>query len=83
MEKGYRYMILNLSEVQRMDSTGVGILIQVSHWTGQRKGRMLLSNPGPLVEKVLKMTKLDEYFTVCDSSMEARLKLDEWKRGRE
>jgi anti-anti-sigma factor len=56
-------VVLDLSRVSHIDSTGLGALLGV--WTaGQRRGCDLeIVNLSPRVEKLVSMTKLDQVFS--------------------
>jgi anti-sigma B factor antagonist len=62
--KGRKLVVLNLREVDHIDSSGVGELVR-SHSTLHRKGGHLkLANLSPKVKDVLKMTSLNSVFDI-------------------
>jgi len=63
--------VLNLSAVPYMDSSGVGTLVEVFRRVSSYKGVMILCGLSPRVRSVLEITKLDRFFTICESEEEA------------
>lgn len=55
---GQRRLILDLESVQRIDSSGVGILVAIIWSTTQAGGNVVLATVPPAVEKVLGLTML-------------------------
>ena len=66
-----RRMILDLSEVPYMDSSGVGTLVEVFRRVSAYKGKMVLFGLNPRVRSVFEITKLDKFFTIVDSRDQA------------
>ena len=64
-------LVLNLSGVPYMDSSGVGTLVEVFRRVSSYKGIMILCGLTPRVKSVLEITKLDRFFTICQSEEEA------------
>ena len=58
-----RRIILDLSQVSFVDSTGLGALLSV--WTAaqRRSVDLEIANLSPRVEKLVNMSKLDQVFT--------------------
>lgn len=77
MQSGYRYIIINMTELEYIDSSGIGTLIQISNWLKKRGGLMILANLQGSVDKIFQMSKLDEIFIIKDSYSEGRLYLEE------
>jgi anti-sigma B factor antagonist len=57
-------VVLDLSQVTFMDSTGLGALIAIRNASGAAKDTLVLANPSEQVQRVLELTKLDTVFTV-------------------
>lgn len=58
-------VVLDMSAVQFMDSSGLGALIAV--FKQMPKGhRLMLARPGENVMRVLKLTRMDTIFTILD-----------------
>ena len=71
LEEGSRKILLNLSEMDYIDSNGLGELVQ-SLKTSKRFGASLrLLKPQDRVKKTLRLTNLLPMFSVYDSESEA------------
>ncbi|MFQ5430151.1 MAG: STAS domain-containing protein [Phycisphaerae bacterium] len=64
-------LILNLSGVPYMDSSGVGTLVEVFRRVSAYKGKMVLCGLTSRVRSVLEITKLDRFFTICETEDQA------------
>ena len=64
-------LVLNLSDVDYMDSSGVGTLVDAFRRIRRHNGRLFLVAPSQRVRSVLEITKLDQFFAICTSDMEA------------
>lgn len=60
-------VIIDLSMVNRMNSSGLGILIKALHTYQQNGGELKLCGPTPLVHNLLKITRLTDVFEVYDT----------------
>lgn len=69
--QGERRVLLDLSGVQFMDSTGVGVLVSLLKRMGG-DGRIAVIGAGPAVLKLLQLTRLDTLFAICGSEDDAR-----------
>jgi anti-sigma B factor antagonist len=58
-------LVLDLSEVRFVDSTGMGAIVACSKKL-QEPGRLLLLKPQPAVRELLRLTRLDRFFEVLD-----------------
>ena len=71
LDEGHKKILLNLSEMDYIDSNGLGELVQV-YRESQRKGASLrLLKPQDRVTKTLRLTNLLPMFSVYDSEAEA------------
>lgn len=52
-------LLLDLSELAFMDSSGVGFLVRASQAL-QDRGRVVLISPGPMVQRLLELTRIAE-----------------------
>jgi anti-anti-sigma factor len=63
---GSRKVIADLSELPFLDSTGIGFLVGMYTSTMNRNGGyFILTNPGPRVRHVLKITRLAEIIPIA------------------
>jgi anti-sigma B factor antagonist len=67
IEEGERVLILDLSRVPRIDSIGLGGLVQMFVRMRNRGGNLRLAAPTPFVRNVLAITKLSSVFDIHDS----------------
>jgi anti-sigma B factor antagonist len=75
---GPRPIVLDLSDVEFMDSSGLGVLVGAHKEAAARGGALLLAAPGSRVHKVLKITKLHKVFAVhetVEQAVEAAVRL--------
>ena len=68
---GPRPLILDLSAVDFMASSGLGVLVGAHKKSAAQAGALLLAAPGPRVRKIFRITKLHKVFAVFDSVEEA------------
>jgi anti-sigma B factor antagonist len=64
-------LMLDLAEVPYMDSSGVGTLVEVFRRVTAYKGKMVLFGLNSRVRSVFEITKLDRFFTICDTEAQA------------
>lgn len=69
-----RRLIVNLSEVSYIDSSGVGTLVDINRKMGRHKGELFLVGLTPTVRSVFEITKLDQFFSIYDNEQEALAK---------
>jgi len=64
LDSGHPWILLNLSQVPFIDSTGLGVLISCLTSASTRGGTLKLLRPLPKVEDVLKITQTDKLFEI-------------------
>jgi anti-sigma B factor antagonist len=69
-ESGPDRVILDLSSVQFIDSSGLGAIVAAMKQLG-RDRRLDLAGPTPMVEKVFRLTRMDTIFNLYGSLNEA------------
>jgi anti-sigma B factor antagonist len=57
-------LVLNVGDVNRIDSAGMGLLVRYLWHTRNRKGDLRLASPSPVVTSLLQVTKLATVFNV-------------------
>jgi anti-anti-sigma factor len=72
VSRGTRRVIVDLSGLSFMDSTGMQILLSVRTVLALRGGTMALISPQPVVARVLELTGATELIPVYDSLEEAQ-----------
>lgn len=66
-----RQIVLDLGEVTRMDSGGLGTLVGLYTSVRNVGGEIKLANPGTFVNELLQMTKLATVFDVFEKTEDA------------
>ena len=59
-------VVIDLGKVKRMNSSGLGIMINALTTYKQNGGNLKLASPTPLVNNLLEITKLKDIFEVYD-----------------
>lgn len=67
IDKDAKTLVLNISKVDFMDSSGIGILISLLKKMKSKGGRLIIEHPKLGVQKLFEMTKLDEIIEVRKS----------------
>lgn len=70
IENGNRSIVIDLSAVDFIDSSGIGCLVTCLKIIGP-KGRIALWGLKPAVESMFKLTRMDRVFTLCASEEQA------------
>ncbi len=73
--------VLPVSDVTRVDSTGMGLLVRFLSHTRNRGGDFRLAAPPPFLSNLLQMTKLAGIFRVYDSEEQAIVSFLKEPRG--
>lgn len=66
-----KHVILDLQNVEYMDSMCIGILVEFLTNLGNQGGRIALVNAANNVEYLFKLTRLDRLFPICRDVMRA------------
>ncbi|NOT02368.1 MAG: STAS domain-containing protein [Phycisphaerales bacterium] len=66
-----RRLIVNLSKVQYIDSSGIGSLVDVFRRLKRGGGALFLVSPSERVTSVLEITRLNEFFTIVADEQQA------------
>ncbi len=69
----FRHIVIDLGGVNRVDSSGLGLLVRNLSHVRSRAGDLRLSSPPPFVADLLRATKLSAVFKVYRSEEEAIL----------
>jgi anti-sigma B factor antagonist len=69
-DAGAEHVILDMSDVNFMDSSGLGAVVAVLKLMGRNK-RFEIAGLTPAVEKVFKLTRMDSVFRIYGSVEEA------------
>ncbi len=64
------YLVLDLKNVEYMDSSGIGVLIRAFKKMKNKKGKFALLNVNQDIMEILSLASLDKHFTIYKSEAE-------------
>ena len=70
-ERGYKQVIVNLSQVEYLDSTGLGVLIGGLKRMREAGGNLSLVAPGMRILRIFEITGLNKIFDIYAPEAEA------------
>lgn len=71
LDSGIRHIIVNLAEVEYLDSTALGVLIGGLKRLREREGSLDLICPNPRIRRIFEITGLDKIFDMYTTEQEA------------
>jgi len=71
IESGKTALVVDMSGVEFIDSTGLSVLLNGLRLVGQRQGRLALVCTNPTVLRLFQITNLDSTFDICADRAEA------------
>ncbi|MDR3124112.1 MAG: STAS domain-containing protein [Treponema sp.] len=71
LEKKIERFIINMNEVEYIDSSGIGALIYISSTLKKRNHKLAIANVRGSVKKVIELTKLMGFFPIAETLDEA------------
>ena len=71
LESGSRDLVVNLTKVDYLDSTALGVLIGGLKRMREMDGNMVLVCPSPRIRRVFEITGLDKIFDIFNTEEEA------------
>lgn len=71
VDKRRQYLILDLSTLEKVDSSGIGEIVAAFQPTADSDTEMVLANPRPKIREILHRTELDKMIPIYDSIEEA------------
>ena len=77
IERQIKRMIINLEEVDYIDSSGIGALIYICSTVKKIGLRLYITNIHGSAKKVIELTKLMGYFPITNSLEEALQKMED------
>jgi anti-sigma B factor antagonist len=77
IQKNIRHFIINLDQVEYLDSSGVGSLIYAHSELKKRKMLLRIVNVKGSVKKVIELTKLNGYFQIAQNVAEGIRQISE------
>ena len=71
LEKNVKFFIINLEQVDYIDSSGIGALIYICSTIKKMNLHLSIANIHGSVKKVIELTKLTRYFPIANSIEDA------------
>jgi anti-sigma B factor antagonist len=72
LESGAKELVVDLTKVDYLDSTALGVLIGGLKRMREVDGNMVLVCPSPRIRRVFEITGLDKIFDIYNSEIEAQ-----------
>jgi len=76
IQQGLRCWIVDLSGLEFMNSMGLNLLIQMQTKIRIQNGKMFLLKPNTRISDLIHLTKLDQFFVICNTDKELQSQLD-------
>ncbi|MBD5433982.1 MAG: anti-sigma factor antagonist [Treponema sp.] len=73
LEKSVKFFVINLEQVDYIDSSGIGALIYICSTIKKMNLKLAIASVHGSVKKVIELTKLTGYFPMANSVEEALL----------
>ncbi len=73
LEKSVKFFVINLEQVDYIDSSGIGALIYICSTVKKMNLKLAIASVHGSVKKVIELTKLTGYFPMANSVEEALL----------
>jgi len=73
--KKTKHLLIDLSRVSYMDSSGVATLVEALQQTNGYKGKLILFGLEAMVKEVFELSRLDKVFNICGTRENALEKL--------
>jgi len=74
LESGAKYLVLNLSKVEYLDSTGLGVLIGTLKKLRENGGNLVIVGPAMRIMRIFEITGLYKIFAIYPTEEEAAAK---------
>ena len=71
LEKGETNLLLQMSSVDFIDSTGLGTIVRLAKRVKDAKGQLRLSDPQPKILEMFELTRLDKILPIFKTQEEA------------
>lgn len=71
VEKNFRYIMLDLSKVGFMDSSGLGSCMAVHKTLNEKQGLLVCAQPSEAVAKIFRITRADQKIKVMPTRSDA------------
>ncbi len=74
IEEDAKFIVLNLSKVEYLDSTGLGVLIGSLKKLREKSGNLVIVSPSVRIMRVFEITGLYKIFNIYPTESEAAMK---------
>lgn len=71
MKSGGKKILLNMSDLEFIDSTGLGTIIRLHKMINENQCQLRLSNLQPKIMRIVELTRLDNIFSLYKTQTEA------------
>jgi stage II sporulation protein AA (anti-sigma F factor antagonist) len=71
MESGEKNVVINMEDIEFMNSVGLGIIIDTCKKFKEKNGKMVLSNLVPDILNLFEVTELDKFIEIFKTEGEA------------
>ena len=68
-------VLINLKELEFVDSSGLGVLISWFRMVNEKKGKIVYCSLGDYVAKIIKIAKLDKILTLAEDEEKGKVLL--------
>ena len=68
VESGTKRLVVDLNEVEMVDSVGIGVLVATHNSLSKNGGQMAVSNASEDIFKLFKTMRLDQHFQVTPAA---------------
>ncbi len=82
LEEGTSQFIIDLQELEYMNSTGLNILINLMNKARNEGGEALVLGAPPRIQSLFAVTKLNSVFTMKDTMAEAKAHLNQMPQNK-
>lgn len=72
IEKGHKYYVIDLENVKWVNSSGLGILINILNVAKQNTAQLAIIHASEQVIKMMKITRLDRIFRITENLESAK-----------
>ncbi len=71
LTEGHRHVVLNLDNVEMLDSFGIAVLISLLKLCKEQKGNLTLYGLNPQVARLMELTHMDRVLEIWESEAQA------------
>ncbi|MCW7488351.1 VWA domain-containing protein [Leptospira meyeri] len=72
MSDGFRYVVFDFANTSHIDSSAIGMVIQIVGWLRRRGGELVVANIHDSVKKIFEITRLYNHIRVAESLSSAK-----------